>query len=60
MEVNDIMLVANRWAHALAGLAWVGGGLFYLLVLQLAFAIIDDQSYLEALSFSPSQSGSNP
>lgn len=49
MELNDIMLVAIRWAHALAGAAWVGGGLFYLLVLRPSLSIIDDQSYLEVL-----------
>ncbi|MBI2953418.1 MAG: hypothetical protein HYY30_03830 [Chloroflexi bacterium] len=49
MDVNDAMLVAIRWAHALAGATWVGGGLFYLLVLQPSFLTIDDQSYMEIL-----------
>jgi len=27
-------LVAIRWAHALAAVAWVGGGIFYIMVLR--------------------------
>ncbi|MCL5958174.1 MAG: hypothetical protein M1358_02475 [Chloroflexi bacterium] len=49
MELNDLMLVAIRWVHALAGAAWVGGGLFYLLVLQPSLADVDDHSTLKAL-----------
>ncbi len=37
MEVLDWLLVAIRWAHALGAVAWVGGGMFYLLVLRPAF-----------------------
>ena len=36
MNVLDWILVAIRWAHALAAVAWVGGGIFYLLVLRPA------------------------
>lgn len=49
MELNDLMLAGIRWAHALAGAAWVGGGLFYLLVLQPSLAHVNDQSSLKAL-----------
>ena len=34
MDVLDWILVAIRWAHALAAVAWVGGGIFYLMVLR--------------------------
>jgi len=30
----DWILVAIRWGHALAAVAWVGGGMFYILVLR--------------------------
>ena len=36
MDVLDWILVAIRWFHALAAVAWVGGGAFYLLVLRPA------------------------
>ena len=36
MSVLDWILVAIRWAHALAAVAWVGGGIFYLMVLRPA------------------------
>lgn len=49
MELNDLMLVAIRWAHALAGAAWVGGGLFYLLVLQPSLTDAEDDSTLKEL-----------
>ena len=37
MGVLDWILVAIRWAHALSAVAWVGGGLFYILVLRPAW-----------------------
>ena len=36
MSVLDWILVAIRWGHALAAVAWVGGGIFYLVVLRPA------------------------
>ncbi len=36
MGVLDWILVIIRWGHALAAVAWVGGGIFYLLVLRPA------------------------
>ena len=36
MEVLDWLLLVIRWAHALGAVAWVGGGMFYLLVLRPA------------------------
>ncbi len=36
MSVLDLILVAIRWGHALAAVAWVGGGIFYLIVLKPA------------------------
>ncbi len=34
MSVLDWILVVIRWGHALAAVAWVGGGIFYLVVLR--------------------------
>ena len=36
MNFLDWILVAIRWGHALAAVAWVGGGMFYILVLRPA------------------------
>ena len=36
MSVLDWILVVIRWGHAVAAIAWVGGGIFYLLVLRPA------------------------
>ncbi len=36
MTVLDWILLALRWAHALSAVAWVGGGIFYLMVLRPA------------------------
>ncbi|MBI2865334.1 MAG: hypothetical protein HYX94_12315 [Chloroflexi bacterium] len=49
MEINDLVLTGVRWLHALAGAAWVGGGLFYLLVLQPSLEEVEDQSSLSSL-----------
>ncbi|MSQ07034.1 MAG: hypothetical protein EXR54_08160 [Dehalococcoidia bacterium] len=34
MGILDWILVAIRWVHALAAVAWVGGSMFYALVLR--------------------------
>ncbi len=36
MDVLDWILLAIRWGHALSAVAWVGGGIFYLMVLRPA------------------------
>ena len=36
MGVLDWILVIIRWGHAVSAVAWVGGGIFYLLVLRPA------------------------
>jgi putative copper export protein len=36
MDLLDWVLVLIRWAHALGAVAWVGGGMFYVLVLRPA------------------------
>ena len=36
MGVLDWILLVIRWGHAVAAVAWVGGGIFYLMVLQPA------------------------
>ena len=34
MSVSDVLFLIIRWLHAIAAVAWVGGGLFYLLILR--------------------------
>ena len=36
MGVLEWILVIIRWGHAVSAVAWVGGGIFYLLVLRPA------------------------
>ena len=36
MSALDWILVAIRWGHAVSAVAWVGGGIFYLMVLRPA------------------------
>ena len=36
MGVIDWILVIIRWGHAVSAVAWVGGGIFYLMVLRPA------------------------
>ena len=42
MGFTDILLLAIRWLHAIAAVAWVGGGLFYLLVLRPSLGASQD------------------
>ena len=37
MTPLDWILLVIRWAHALGAVAWVGGGVFYLMVLRPVF-----------------------
>ena len=36
MDALDWILIAIRWGHAVSAVAWVGGGIFYLMVLRPA------------------------
>lgn len=36
MGVNDVFLLVVRWLHLVSAAAWVGGSLFYLIVLRPA------------------------
>ena len=36
MSASDVFLLVVRWLHLVSAAAWVGGGLFYLLVLRPA------------------------
>ena len=42
MNVLDWILTAIRWFHLLAAVAWVGGGIFWILVLRPALRKSDD------------------
>ena len=41
MDVLDIILLAIRWAHALAAVVWIGGSLFMLLAARPALRTTD-------------------
>jgi len=34
MIVSEVLFLLIRWIHSVAAVAWVGGGLFYLLILR--------------------------
>ena len=34
MSLNDILFLVMRWVHNLAAVAWVGGGIYYLLIIR--------------------------
>ena len=36
MSAADIFILVIRWIHTIAGVAWIGGSLFYLVVLRPA------------------------
>ena len=42
MNVLDWILIAIRWFHLLAAVAWVGGGMFWVLVLRPALRRSND------------------
>lgn len=41
LDGTDILLAAVRWIHVVAAVVWVGGSIFYLLVLQPALSLPD-------------------
>ena len=50
MSFTEVLLLAIRWLHAVAAVAWVGGGIFYFLVLRPAIkssSAQDETSYAE-------------
>ena len=34
MNINEILFIGLRWVHSVAAVSWVGGGIFYLLILK--------------------------
>ena len=44
MSFTEALILVIRWMHAIAAVAWVGGGLFYLLVLRPNLSKGDDAS----------------
>lgn len=44
MSIGEIFLLAVRWLHLVAAAAWVGGGIFYLVVLRPALRRSPDVS----------------
>ena len=48
MSAGDVFLLVVRWLHLVSGAAWVGGSLFYLLVLRPAAKRGDERAGLLA------------
>ena len=44
MSAGDVFLLAVRWLHLIAAVAWVGGSIYYLLVLRPALRSSPDAS----------------
>lgn len=44
MGVNDVFLLVVRWLHLVSAAAWIGGSLFYLIVLRPALRKSPDAS----------------
>ena len=47
MTAGDIFLLVVRWLHAVSAVAWIGGGLFYLLVMRPALRRSPDPPRVE-------------
>ena len=44
--MGDVFLLIVRWLHAIAAVAWVGGGIFYWVVLRPALRAQDANSFM--------------
>ena len=49
MTPAELLLVAVRWAHGMAAVAWVGGSLFLLWVLEPALRAADEADRLDGV-----------
>ena len=51
MSFGDLFLLTVRWLHSLSAVAWIGGSIFYLLVLRPALrsAHVDEPSFSRAI-----------
>jgi uncharacterized membrane protein len=50
MDLSDLFLLLIRWIHNLAAVAWVGGSLFFLLVLRPALRSSPDAIMLNRIA----------
>ncbi len=52
MNLTEILLLIIRWLHAIAAVAWVGGTIFYLLILRphLRTSLKDSQESAQAIA----------
>ena len=50
MDLLDLLRIGLRWLHALAAVTWVGGSLFFWLVLRPALNDVSDNGMMAALS----------
>ena len=50
MDLSDLFLLLIRWLHNLAAVAWVGGCLFFLLVLRPALRSSPDATMLNRIA----------
>ncbi|GBD11666.1 hypothetical protein HRbin23_01337 [bacterium HR23] len=50
MPGSEVFLLAVRWLHGLGALAWIGGNIFYFLVLRPRLGRPDTDAYAQAIA----------
>ena len=46
MDITEVLSIIIRWLHAIASATWVGGGIFYVLVLRPSLKQIESETII--------------